>query len=134
MHLHEMSLRKCDGHGCGHYGASRGSRRHNGLDLVCPPKTLIYSPVAGTVTKLGYTYADDLSFRYVEISDGGYAFRVFYCDPIVKEGQKVSRHTIIGEAQDLRPRYEGITPHLHLEIKSADGEYIDPTPTLLALR
>lgn len=132
MHLHEMSERQCDGHGCGHYGASRGTRKHHGVDLKCAPKTLVYSPIAGTVTKIGYPYGDDLSFRYVEISDRGYAFRVFYVDPLVEQGQKVSRKTIIGEAQDLRPRYQGITPHVHLEIKNGDGEFIDPTPVILA--
>jgi len=134
MHLHEMSERKCDGHGCGHYGASRGTRIHHGLDLSCNPHTLVCSPVAGTVTKLGIAYADDHSFQYVEISDQGYQFRVFYVEPQVEKGQKVSKTTIIGEAQDLRPRYSNITPHVHLEIKNADGEFIDPTPVMLAQR
>ena len=134
MHLHEMSERKCDGHGCGHYGASRGTRTHKGVDLNCRPRTLVYSPVAGTVTKLGYPYADDLSYRYVEISENGYAFRVFYVDPLVEQGQKVGKASIIGEAQDLRSRYSGITCHVHLEIKNADGEFIDPTPVMLAQR
>lgn len=134
MHLHEMSERKCDGHGCGHFGASRGTRTHKGVDLNCKPLTLVYSPVAGTVTKIGYPYSDDLSYRYVEISDQGYAFRVFYVEPQVEKGQKVSKNTVIGEAQDLRSRYTGITNHVHLEIKNADGEYIDPTPVMLAQR
>lgn len=134
MHLHEMSERRCDGHGCGHYGASRGTRTHKGVDLNCKPKTLVYSPVAGTVTKIGYPYSDDLSYRYVEISEQGYAFRVFYVDPLVEKGQKVSKTTIIGEAQDLRDRYSGIQNHVHFEIKNADGDYIDPTPVMLAQR
>lgn len=134
MHLHEMSERKCDGHGCGHFGASRGSREHNGIDLRCQPKTPVYSPIAGTVTKIGYTYRDDRSFRYVQVSDGGYDFRVFYVSPMVRVGQQVCRKSIIGEAQDLNPRYQGITPHVHLEIKNAAGEYIDPTPVMLAQR
>ncbi len=134
MHLHEMSERKCDGYGCGHFGASRGSRPHNGVDLACPPKTLVYSPIAGTVTKVGYPYGDDLSYRYLEISENGYKFRVFYVSPVVKVGQKVSKATIIGEAQGLTRRYSGITPHLHLEIKNADGDFIDPTPVMLAQR
>ena len=86
------------------------------------------------MTKLGYTYRDDLSFRYVEISDQGYQFRVFYVDPAVEQGQKVSKHSIIGEAQDLRDRYSGITPHVHFEIKNSDGDFIDPTPVMLAQR
>ena len=134
MHLHEMSERKCDGHGCGYYGASRGKRSHKGLDLNCKPETLVYSPVAGTVTKIGYPYADDLSYRYVEVSTDGYKFRVFYIEPLVKEGQQVSKHTLIGEAQNLRPRYSKISPHIHFEIKNAEGAYIDPTPTIIAQR
>ena len=134
MHLHEMRERKCDGHGCGHFGASRGSRKHNGIDLLCKPRTLVYSPIAGTVTKVGYPYGDDLSYRYVEISDRGYAFRVFYVSPMVEKGQKVSKNTIIGEAQDLDARYQGISNHVHLEIKNADGEFIDPTPVVMAQR
>lgn len=134
MHLHEMPERKCDGHGCGHYGASRGTRKHNGIDLSCKPLTGVNSPVAGTVTKIGYPYSDDLSYRYVEISNQGYAFRVFYIDPMVEKGQTVSKNSIIGEAQDLRDRYKGITNHVHFEIKNADGEFIDPTPVMLAQR
>lgn len=132
MHLHEMSERKCDGHGCGHFGASRGSRKHVGVDLACPPRTLVYSPVAGTVTKINHMYADDPSYLYVQVTDNGYDFRIYYINPLVKVGQKVCKRSIIGEAQDLRPRYAGITPHLHFEIKNSDGDYIDPTPVLLA--
>lgn len=131
MHLHEMSERKCDGHGCGHYGARRGTRTHKGIDLVCRPLEPVFSPIAGTVTKVGYPYGDDLSYRYVEISDHGYAFRVFYVEPQVEQGQQVSKGSVIGEAQDLRTRYQGITPHVHLEIKNSDGEFIDPTPVIL---
>ncbi|WP_138436349.1 M23 family metallopeptidase [Marinobacter shengliensis] len=134
MHLHEMSERKCDGHGCGHFGASRGTRKHQGIDLNCKPMTTVCSPVAGTVTKIGYPYGDDLSYRYVEISSQGYAFRVFYVDPMVTRGQQVSKSTPIGKAQDLGTRYSGITNHVHLEIKNAAGEFIDPTPVVLAQR
>ncbi len=135
MHLHEMSIRKCDGHGCGHYGAGRGGKKtHVGVDLACPPKTLVYSPIAGTVTKINHMYSDDPSYLYVQVTDSGYDFRVYYVSPLVKVGQQVSKHTIIGEAQDLRPRYKGITPHIHFEIKNAKGDYIDPTPVMLVQR
>lgn len=35
MQLHKMKARKCDARGCGHFGASRGDRQHNGVDLAC---------------------------------------------------------------------------------------------------
>ena len=52
-----MKLRKCDPQGCGHYGASRGTRKHNGVDVLREPGITLYSPVVGVVTKLGYTYS-----------------------------------------------------------------------------
>lgn len=128
-----MSMRKCDGHGCGHFGASRGSRKHNGVDLVCIPGTPVGSPVAGRVTKLGYAYTDDLSFRYVQISSGGYDFRLFYVEPMVEEGAEVIVGSLVGRAQRLGSRYQGITEHVHFEVKHGD-DYVDPTPILLCLR
>ncbi|WP_428398279.1 peptidoglycan DD-metalloendopeptidase family protein [Marinobacter salarius] len=134
MHLHEMSERKCDGHGCGHFDAPRGGKSHVGLDLKCSPKTAVNSPVSGTVTKINHMYSDDPSYLYVQVSENGYDFRVYYIEPTVQVGQAVCKTSIIGEAQDLRTRYQGITPHVHFEIKNANGEYIDPTPVMLAQR
>ena len=132
MQLHKMKARKCDAQGCGHFGASRGDRQHNGVDLACMAGTLAGSPADGMVSKIGYPYADDLSFRYVEIESHGYAFRVFYVDPLVSEGQQVKRGDILGSCQSLMQRYPGITDHLHFEIKDEHGDYVDPTPVLIA--
>ena len=131
MQLYKMQARKCDSQGCGHYGASRGSRTHNGVDLACMAGTLVGSPVSGMVSKIGYPYADDLSFRYVEVESQGYAFRMFYVDPLVTEGQQVNRGDILGACQSLMQRYPGITDHVHFEIKDDHGDYVDPTPVLI---
>lgn len=132
MNLHEMKRRKCDDFGCGHYNASRGSRKHKGLDLCCHPGTVVGSPVAGWVTKLGWPYADDLSIRYVEVSIEGYRYRVFYIEPMVDEGQEVIIGTLIGRSQRLGSRYPRISEHVHFEIIGPDGGYIDPTAWYLA--
>ncbi len=132
MHLSEMSFRRCDGHGCGGFGDSRGSRKHNGVDMACQPDTQVHSPVSGTVTKLGYPYGDDLSFRYVEVSNQGYRFRVFYVEPCVDVGQEVTRNTVLGTSQKLGRRYSKITEHVHFEVIGPKGEYIDPTPVILS--
>lgn len=131
MNLSDMHLRKCDQHGSGEFGASRGSRRHNGVDLACMAGTLVGSPVDGMVSKLGYPYGDDLSFRYVEVEAQGYAFRVFYIDPLVSVGRQVQRGDILGACQSLMQRYPGITDHVHLEVKDEHGDYVDPTPVLI---
>ena len=122
-----LPLRQPDAFGEGHYGASRGDRIHNGIDLACYPGTTLESPVSGTVTKLGYPYGDDLSFRYVQVTDeDGFDHRFFYVKPKIDIGFPVfANSTELGESQDLTERYPEITNHIHYEIKK-DGEYIDP--------
>ena len=127
-----MKLRDCDSHGCGNYGASRGSRTHTGQDLLAPAGARVGAPVAGEVTKIGYPYADDLSFRYVQITNSGYGVRLFYVEPSVRVGQMVSQGEPIGTVQDLSKRYDKIPNHVHLEIKK-DGSFIDPTALALSM-
>lgn len=123
----KLSRRECDDWGCGHYGAPRGGRVHKGVDLNAAPGTEILSPRTGTVTKLGHPYSDDLSFRYVEVTDReGNRHRVFYVLPLVKENESVTVNTRIGLAQSLEERYPGITPHIHYEVINRDGKHVDP--------
>lgn len=82
----------------------------------------------GVVSKIGYAYADDLSWRYVEITDSAGAWwRYFYVAPILSVGDPVTAGVIIGQCQDIAARYAGITPHFHLEVINAHGEYVNPT-------
>ncbi len=113
--------------GSGEYGASRGDRKHNGVDYLAATGSIVCSLTAGIVTKLGYPYSDDLSYRYVEVKDGlGNRWRYFYVQPSVKEGHHLSRECPIGEVQDLTKRYTGIGNHIHLEVINAKGEYVNP--------
>lgn len=126
-----MIIRGCDRYGCGYYEASRSYGLHRGVDLVHAPGEQVCSPVFGEVTKLGYPYKDDLSFRYVQVSMHGHDFRLFYVDPCVKVGDIVSFGAVIGTVQDLSKRYgSGMTNHVHFEIMK-DGEYINPMPAFL---
>jgi len=114
-----------DQQGAGHYGAPRGNRKHRGIDYACEPGSLVFSPIAGLVTKLGYPYSHDLSFRYVEISDSnGIRHRVFYVYPTVIVGDFVTKSDTIGASQKLP--YEGITQHCHYEVKDKEGNYLNP--------
>lgn len=119
-----------DSWGAGHYGASRGSRTHKGIDFNCSPDSLVLSNTDGVVTKLGYPYSDDLSFRYVQITThNNEDYRFYYVEPSVKKGQTIKEGDIIGSVQDLTKRYEGINNHCHFEVK-VDGEHVDPEPYL----
>ena len=122
-----------DSRGHGYYGAPRRKKLHRGIDFVCDPQQDIIAFRGGVVTKLGYAYADDLSWRYIEITDdNGYQWRYFYVTLIHAVGETVLPDDIIGFSQDISLRYkdpdkEDMMPHYHLEIMK-DGEYFDPSP------
>ncbi len=121
-----LKLRDTDVHGSGSFGAPRGSRTHKGDDYACPVGSSILAPINGKVTKIGYPYGDDLSFRYVEITVSELRYRVFYVEPIVEVGDIVTRQDVIGHSQKLGDRYNGITEHVHFEILRPDGSPINP--------
>ena len=128
-----LPKREDDDYGSGEYGASRGGRLHRGVDYACVAGSEIYSPVEGKVTKLGYPYSDDLSYRYVEVTDAiGFSHRLFYCLPSVGVGDIVNRHIVLGVAQDISARYIDnghMNNHIHYEVVNYLGngkEYFDP--------
>ena len=121
------SLRETDKHGSGYFGAPRGKKAHRGIDYAAYPGNFVHSCISGEVTKLGYPYGDDLSFKYVQVTDSkGLAYRFFYVEPSVRVGDLITEDDIIGTVQDLTARYEGITPHIHIEIKDGSS-YLDPS-------
>ncbi len=122
----ELDKRISDNWGQGHFGAPRGDRTHSGIDYICPAGSAVLAPVDGLVTKIGYPYASDLSYRYVQLTTpDGYNHRIFYVLPLVEEGDKIKENQVIGMAQDLEKRYPDITPHVHYECKYK-GSFINP--------
>lgn len=126
---------RSDRQGHGEFGARRGSRTHNGIDYIAQPGDCVCSPVAGTLTKVGYPYSDDLNYRYVEITDDqNLRHRLFYTLPLPpdKIGMTVEAGEPVGIVQDIAARYPAEDPkdaminHVHYEIKRLDGTYINP--------
>jgi murein DD-endopeptidase MepM/ murein hydrolase activator NlpD len=118
--------RTVDRHGSGAWQAARGYGKHHGIDYAALPDSTVLSTTVGTVTKLGYMYNDDLSYRYVRVvTPLGFTIRYCYVNPTVKVGDEVSVDQPIGVVQDIATRYEGITPHIHVDIMQ-DGKYINP--------
>ncbi len=128
--LIEPPERGRDSWGSGAFGASRGSRTHVGIDYAVQPGSVLLSPVTGVVTKLGYPYGDDLSFRYVQVTDEDKnRHRFFYVEPGVKLGDEIFPATTLGTVQDIVRRYptpRGMKPHIHYEIIDANGLYVNP--------
>ena len=131
MILAYLPKRGTDDWGSGAFGASRGSRKHKGIDYACYPDTAIMSSIKGIVTKLGYPYADDLSYRYVEVTDNaGARHRYFYVEPELDVGDEVTIGSRIGRAQDIAARYPDpnkgpMKNHIHYEIL-VNNEPVDP--------
>ena len=122
-------VRGCDGQGCGHFGARReGSRTHLGADYLAEAGQDVRAVATGQVAKIGWPYADDTSFRLVDIDAlDGSRIREFYVSPGlgVEEGAFVFAGQVIGTQQPLGGRYSGITEHVHAVIWE-NGKPVDP--------
>ncbi len=121
------TIRGRDIHGSGAWQASRGNRKHNGVDIVCLIFNSICSDVGGKVTKIGYPYnpSDDKKghLRYVEVTDSKKSrVRYFYILPTVKKGDLIEKGDQLGTSQDLTVIYPKITQHYHLEVIA----YVEP--------
>lgn len=113
--------------GAGHFGASRGDRKHEGVDYALPVGATVLALTAGRVTRTGYAYSDDMSYRYVEVADRHqHRLRYFYVAPSVKIADHVLAGDPLGRVQDLGRRYPDITPHVHFEVFEPGGNRIDP--------
>ena len=116
-------LRELDSFGSGAFHAGRGKRIHQGVDFLATAGSKVHAILGGIVTKLGYTYSDDLSYRYIEITDKhDYRLRYYYVLPSVELGAVILADDIIGEVQNLDYRYKGIPNHIHFEIKNPDND------------
>jgi hypothetical protein len=116
---------RSDAAGEGHFGAARGGERwHKGVDYEVEPGMAVRSPCVGRVERFGHCYADEPSYRLIELWAPGYAVvRVLYVQPIegLQSRDEVKVGEVIGYAQDVSRRYpdSDMRPHVHLELHLA---------------
>ena len=123
------NVRGCDSQGCGSYGAGRRYGSHQGADYEATPGQDVVAVTDGVITQVGYPYADDLSYRYVQIeTSDGYLVRQLYTSPAtgITNGANVSAGQSIGNYQGLGSRYSGITEHVHVDVRH-NGRLVNPT-------
>jgi hypothetical protein len=115
-----QTLRIQDNHGAGHFGASRGIRSHLGLDIAIRASQRIFSPIEGKIQRITYPYQNDLTYRGLVIQGSGdwenYRVVMFYLISIVAVNKQVMPGDVIGTAQKISDKYQGITDHIHLEL------------------
>ncbi len=98
---------------------------HDGIDFSAPRGTDVYASADGTVIECVTHYRPNQSYgKYVTIDHGyGRMTRYAHLETIlVKPGQRVTRHTVIGKVGDTG---KATGPHLHYEV-IVDGRPVDP--------
>lgn len=101
---------------------SRERKNHNGIDLAVPLGTVIRSCSDGVVIKSVYS---ESAGNYVVVqSSDGYSFHYMHMQSReVYQGQQISAGDLIGFVGSTG---NSTGPHLHLGVKSPEGEWINP--------
>ncbi len=108
--------------------AARGSRFHEGIDIMAARGAPIVAVVSGTIVRIGTTPISGNRF-WLRAPNGD---EYFYCHmdgfaPAAREGAFVRAGTVLaynGDTGDAK----GTTPHLHFEIHPGGGGPIRPYP------
>ncbi len=123
-----------DGWGEGHFGASRGNRLHEGVDLAGKPGSYVCSPVDGFVVREGKPYADGGEWDcYLLIREQNLTeWRLFYVVPLpgivgttIRKGQAVATLADVGQKYGTHPEKKRMWAHCHTE-KWVKGVRVDP--------
>jgi hypothetical protein len=101
--------RGVDGQGSGEFGASRGNRKHEGVDIISNAGDVIVSPIDGYVSKVGYRiYSRKCPYLVgIDITGTGdyegYKIRLFYVksdltkDTIVEKGDAIAKQQSLND-------------------------------------
>jgi len=136
-----LGIRGIDAHGSGEFGAprSRGSAgaswavqryEHKGVDFIVVPGQNILCPCDAWVTRYGQAYVGDDRFGSIHldsVDDPDFSLKLFYAQLRIDGALpvRVGAGAPFAMAQDLRQKYSGIIPHVHLEIRRL-GVLVDP--------
>jgi len=117
---------RSDSGGDGHFGASRGNRKHEGMDFLCEPGQVIRSPISGKLTR-SWPYVGDKTYTGCGIWGKKYMVKLWYFTPdesLIQD--EVIAGQEIGLAQNISVKYGGgMKPHIHLGLWS-----LNPTTLL----
>lgn len=114
------------------WGEPRGSRKHEGVDIIAPRGNLIYAVVDGVITKkytdaslsgnaLRLTMGDGTYFFYAHLDTFAPGIDVGVA---VRAGQVIGTNGATGNTG---------TPHLHFEVHPRGGAAINPFPIVKAV-
>jgi murein DD-endopeptidase MepM/ murein hydrolase activator NlpD len=123
-----MALRE-DAAGSGRFGAPRGRRSHQGIDILVRKGQAIYAPFTGRFIRKAQPYANDSRYDGIVLHADGYELKIFYLSPLnFTPGQTIRRNQLIGTAQAIAEKYAGsMKNHIHIEVRKLVGaDLINP--------
>ncbi len=109
---------RSDSEGDGNYGASRGSKRHNGQDYECKKGQDIKAPFDLVITRIAYPETDCI-MQGIAWKRGKSTGRMFYFKPDMNlVGNPVKQGAIIGKAQSVSEYYKlpKMKDHVHFRV------------------
>lgn len=127
-----------DADGDGAFGAPRGARKHNGVDLEIDSNAPVKAPVSGVVERIGKPYSFEQlrnknnDYYLIVIKDEcGYKHELFYVDPWVRSGDRVKAGEVIGKSQSLEKQYPknnypNMKNHIHLQVRDNKNQIMNP--------
>ncbi|KAJ7360365.1 Peptidase M23 [Desmophyllum pertusum] len=125
-------IRGWDAYGSGAYGASRGSRKHRGIDIVCSAGSSVYAPFPATVLRRSIPYRNNNAAYNNGIylqgtgSWAGYRVKMWYVTKQVRNGKKLSAGSYIGSMTDRTIHARGMTNHVHVQLEK-NRTIVNPT-------
>ena len=133
--VEKLVLRGEDPTGHGYYGAKRGTKKHQGLDIIATPGEDVFCPIDGVITKFGQVYETEITpkFKYIEITNDTYRVRLMYAlqTPEVSINQRVFECDVIGKVQDVAGFWNPkMINHIHMQVWK-HGLLTDAEPILL---
>ena len=121
--LEHVELRE-DAAGSGRFGARRGSRTHQGIDLVAKVGEPVFAPFPGRLIRIAYPYRSDRRYSGFVIHGQGIELKLFYVrlDERVPVGGLVAPGRLIGWAQDIAGKHgPPMKNHIHIEVRKIVG-------------
>ena len=127
--LDDMVIRN-DEAGKGHFGADRGDRQHQGIDIKASPGASVRSLVSGTVIRPGTVYNGNPEFTLVWVqADDGTVVGLYYVESELVAGDRIEAGMAVGTAQNIAEHHGGgMENHVHIEVRpnGINGGAVDP--------
>lgn len=102
-------------------------QHHDGVDYAVPVGTPIQAAASGTVVKVGNDPSGYGNFIEIKHADGSVSKYAHASGFNYKEGDTVGRGDVIGATGNSG---KSTGPHLHFEIRGADGKLMNPSTAL----